>query len=268
VYNSVYVNKNVTNVTNVTYANQRVSGAVMAVPQNAMGSGRPVAQAAVPLEASQVVSAQVQQGPMVAPQRAAVMGGATAPTAAPPAAVMNRSVVARAAPPPAPVPFSQQQSALQANPGQPLARTQLNQIQRASGTNSTANSQSGAPPRPMYRQAMPAQAQAGQTPANPQANPRVNPGGTSLSSPATPASEGPLRLSPPRQTQQNQNGSLNPVQPNANQSKPVTPSPEAARPVTHNNQAPVSPASKNPPPHPAKRPAKPEAKRDEKKRAD
>jgi hypothetical protein len=270
VYNNTYVNKTVT-VSNVTYANQGVNGAVMAVPQNAMGNGRPVAQAAVRLQANEVASAQVQQGPMVAPQRAAVLSGAAPATATPPAAVMNRSVVARATPPPAPVPFSQQQSALQANPGQPLARTQLNQIQRTSGINPAANTQSVAPTRPMYRQAMPSRAQAGQTAPNPQFNPRVNPGSNSLSSPGGPSSQGPLGLTQPNpkgQVQQNQNGRVNSIQPNVNQPKPATPSPEAPRPVAHYNQAPVSPASKAPPPHQTKRPAKPEEKHNEKKRAD
>jgi hypothetical protein len=271
VYNNTYVNKTV-NVSNVTYANQGVNGAVMAVPQNAMGNGRPVAQAAVRLQASEVASAQVQQGPMVAPQRAAVLSGAAPAAATPPAAVMNRSVVARATPPPAPVPFSQQQSVLQANPGQPLARTQLNQIRRASGINPAgANTQSAAPARPIYRQAMPTRAQAGQTPSNPQFNPRVNPASNSLSSPGAPSSQGPLGLTqtnPQGQAQQNQNGRVNSIQPNVNQPKPGTLSPEAARPVTHSSQAQVSPTSKTPPPHQTKRPAKPDEKRNEKKRAD
>ena len=142
------INRNVsiTNVTNVTYVNQHVNGAVMAVPQNALGSGRPVAQSAVPLQNNQIASAQIQRGPLVAPERAAVLGGRTAANIAPPAAVMNRTVVARATPPPAPVSFTQQQSALQANPGQPIPRTQVNEMQRS-------QQQPGVPAHPMYRQA-------------------------------------------------------------------------------------------------------------------
>lgn len=150
VYNNVYVNKT---TTNVAYVNQNVNGAVTAVPQNAMVSGRPVAQAAVRVPPNAAAAAQVQQSAPVAPQRAAVLSGAAPTTIAPPRAVMARSVVARATPPPPPVPFAQQQSALQQNPGQPLNRSALNQMQR------TQPIQSGnAPARPMYRQAQVTQA--------------------------------------------------------------------------------------------------------------
>lgn len=121
VYNNVYVNKT-TNVTNVTYVNQRVNGAVTAVPQSAMVSGRPVSQAAVRVPQTAVESSQVQQAAPVAPQRGALLGGRQAGASAPPASMNNRTLMARTAPPPAPVPFERQQSALQANPGQPLNR--------------------------------------------------------------------------------------------------------------------------------------------------
>ncbi len=143
VYNNVYVNKT---VTNVTYVNQNVNGAVTAVPQNAMVSGRPVAQASVRVPPNAIAAGQIQQGALVAPQRAAVFGGAAGTSAGPPAAVLNRSVVARATPPPAPVPFAQQQAALQQNPGQPLNRTALTQMQRSQPV------PGGGLARPTYRQ--------------------------------------------------------------------------------------------------------------------
>src|ERR1700730_5069018 len=71
VYNNVYVNKT-TNVTNVNYVNQNVNGAVTAVPQNAMVSGRPVSQAAMRVPPAAVRAVQVQQAAPVAPERAAV----------------------------------------------------------------------------------------------------------------------------------------------------------------------------------------------------
>src|SRR5580704_3710802 len=145
VYNNTYVNKNTTNVTNVTYANQNVNGAVSAVPQSAMVTGRPVSQAAVRVPPGAVQSAQIQQAAPVVPDRAAVLGGRSATSAAPPAAAMNRTVVARATPPPRPVPFAQQQTALQSNPGRPLDRSTLNQIQ----------STQPAQPRALVRQANP-----------------------------------------------------------------------------------------------------------------
>jgi hypothetical protein len=128
VYNNTYVNKNV-NVTNVNYVNQHVNGAVTAVPQSAMVSGRPVAQVAGTISPNAAASAQVQQSAPVAPDRAAVLGGRAPTSAAPPPAAMNRQVVARSAPPPPPVPFAQQQPALRANPGQPLDSNAMSQIQ-------------------------------------------------------------------------------------------------------------------------------------------
>jgi hypothetical protein len=266
VYNNTYVTKNV-NVTNVTYANQHVNGAVMAVPQNAMGNGRPVAQAAVP--ANQLGSAQVQQAPMVAPQRSAVMGGAAPSSAAPPAAVMNRTVVARATPPPAPVPFAQQQSALQANPGQPLPRTQVNQMQRLQP--------SATQPRPMYRQAQstPAGSPAtGQTNPTPLAAPRNNP-----------------PVSPQPNIRQERAFTPNPTSaPTPASAPPPAPKPELTRPVTpvnppvRANETRPNPVSTNenpvprpqgearpaaPPPHPPEKrkpQPKPENKREEKKK--
>jgi len=251
VYNNVYVNKTV-NVTNVTYANQRVNGAVMAVPQNAMGNGRPVAQSAVSIPANQMASAQVQQGPGVAPQRAAVMGGRTAVNTAPPAAVMNRSVVARATPPPAAVPFAQQQSALQANPGQPLPRTQLNQMRPASPTGADAGSFGGNAGRPQYRQVQ--ASQAAPVPAV-QNNPQPN-------APLTP------RPVPATNTQQTQPpprfNNPPPAQPqvNTNQERPAT-----QNTVTRPTPAYTSTQTKAPPPqNQGKQRPKQEGKREKKKR--
>ncbi len=144
VYNNVYVNRNV-NVTNVNYVNQRVNGAVAAVPQSAMISGRSVSQAGVRVPPGAAASGEIQTAAAAAPERAAVLGGRAPVAAAPPAAIVNRTVVGRNAPPPAPVPFSQQQPALRANPGRPVDAGTLGQIQ-----------QSQPPPqRPAFRRAMP-----------------------------------------------------------------------------------------------------------------
>jgi hypothetical protein len=137
VYNNVYVNRS---NTNFVYANRNVNGAVSALPQNAMVTGRPVAQAGIRVPPGALGGAEIQRGASVAPERAAVFGGAVRPSSAPPAGLANRRVVARATPPPAPVPFAQQQTTLQQNPGQPLNRATLNQMQR------------GGQERPQYRQ--------------------------------------------------------------------------------------------------------------------
>ena len=121
VYTNVYVNRNTT-VNNVTYVNQRVNGGVTAVPQSAMVAGRPVSQVAVRVPPNALEGGQVQHIAPVAPQRAALLGGRQAGAAAPPASLANRTLMARTTAPPPPVPFERQQSALQANPGQPLNR--------------------------------------------------------------------------------------------------------------------------------------------------
>jgi hypothetical protein len=146
VTNTVIVNRTVinnVNVTNVNYVNRGVPGAMTAVPQGAMVGGRPIAAAAVVVPPGAAAQARVGAYAAVAPQRGALVGGQNASTFAPPAAVANRAVVARTAPPPPPVSFNQRQAALQQNPGQPLNRTQVSQIQ-----------QTQPPSRPAFRPAL------------------------------------------------------------------------------------------------------------------
>jgi hypothetical protein len=127
-YTTVVVNKTV-NVTNVTYVNQRVPGAVMATTPQAFSSGQPVAHNAVAVTASQVASAPVNaMTPPAVPQRAAVTGGRPAANVRPPAAVQARAVVAKTPPPPPPPPFEKRQAAIQSNGGRPLSMAQVKQI--------------------------------------------------------------------------------------------------------------------------------------------
>ena len=117
------------NVQTNTYVNQRVVGAVTAVPRETFVNARPVAQAAVKVAPSSITAGPAVHSAPVAPVRASVMGSNRAGTASaaaasappkPPAAVATRAVVAKVAPPPPPVAFAQKQQALQANPGKPL----------------------------------------------------------------------------------------------------------------------------------------------------
>jgi len=158
VTNTVIVNRTVINninVTNVNYVNRNVAGAVTVVPQNAMTAGRPIAASAVRVTPDVVARAQVQNVAAVAPERSAVLGARVQASAAPPAAVMSRTVVARQTPPPPPPAFSQQQQVLRQNPGQPIPRSSMAQIQQSAPQVSS--------PRPAIRQvgrppAAPAQA--------------------------------------------------------------------------------------------------------------
>ncbi len=121
---------NNTNVTNITYVNQRVPGAVIAVPANAFAQSHPVAKAAIPVSKDAVATAPVTQVAAVAPEQTSVHGTAR-PGRKPPAEAQARPVVAKETPPPAPVPFAAKLPALAANPGKPLDAAALAAVKPA-----------------------------------------------------------------------------------------------------------------------------------------
>jgi hypothetical protein len=144
-YQTTVVNN--TRVTNVTYANQRVPGAVMATSQQAFTSAQPVARNAVRVDARQMASAQVQvRQPAIVPTKQAVLGSARPAEHQPPAAVQQRAVVAKAAPPPPPPSFERRQEAIKSNGGQPLSGTQIRQMQPAPAARTQAAAVRVAPP--------------------------------------------------------------------------------------------------------------------------
>jgi len=116
VINNTYNN---INVTNVVYANQRIPGAVVAVPTTAFVQSQPVSRTAVRVSQDVMVKAPVTVVPQLAPTEKSVRGNA-AQRDKPPARVFERSVVARTAPPAAPIGFAAQQPYLAAKPGKPL----------------------------------------------------------------------------------------------------------------------------------------------------
>ncbi|GEM_PF-552735 len=128
VYNTTIVNTT-TNVTNVIYANQQVTGAVVAVPTQAFVQSQPVAKATVQLSREVVASAPVVRVASVAPVQQSVQGGAHEAVTKPP--VREQAVVARTAPPPAPLPFAAQQTQLAAKPGTPIDDAQRAQLKPA-----------------------------------------------------------------------------------------------------------------------------------------
>lgn len=177
VYNTTII-RNETNITNVTYVNRGVSGAITAVPQRAFISAQPVARAAITINAKQWSSMPISARVAVAPTANSVLG-ARFETAnkvkAPPAAIARRAIVARSTPPPAPVSFAVRQKALAANPGQPIARQQMRQMEKARPANTEVA-------RPQIRQApvgRPATAVArpATSPANGPGNRPNNPAG-------------------------------------------------------------------------------------------
>jgi len=218
VYNTTIINKSTT-ITNVTYANRNVQGAVMVVPQRAFAGAQPVAHAAVAVNAQQIASASVNARVAVTPTRESVLG-AKASTAghvtAPPAAVMNRQVIAKRTPPPPPVPFAKQQQALAAHPGQPVGRQELQSL-RPAGT---------AAARPMVKQAPPGK------PATPTTgHPGNSPNAARPGQPTPPPANQPANR-PPNQQAPNQ--------------RPATPAEPNRPPVAQPNHPPAPPPNNRP----------------------
>lgn len=132
VYNTRIVNNvNITNVYKTVYVDHRVydrqfvnvraPNAVMAMPQTAFASGRPVRQNGTVVrsaELARITNAEVI-APQVAPTRLAVAPTAGRPAPRPVAQVVQRQVVARNAPPAAPAPFAARQQYLDTHAGQP-----------------------------------------------------------------------------------------------------------------------------------------------------
>jgi len=155
-YNTTIVNKNV-NVTNVTYVNQRVPGAVTATNTQTFTSAQPVGRNLVRVNQREVAEAPVAvSAPTGAPSRQAVLGAGAASSVRPPAQVLSRAVVAKTAPPPAPVSFAKQQEAVQANGGKPVGTSELGRLQPKAAQ----------PERPNFRMANEVNANAAQKPQN------------------------------------------------------------------------------------------------------
>ncbi|HMA06935.1 MAG TPA: DUF6600 domain-containing protein, partial [Ramlibacter sp.] len=158
---NVYSN---TNVTNITYVNQQVPGAVVAMLAAAFVQSRPVARETVKMNQQAFASAPVVAAAPVAPVHASVVGGQAALGAKPPERAQARPVVAQVAPPPPPVPFAAKQGALAVNAGKPLDPAALAALKPAAPAPApavkvvTPTQAVAAPPRPA---SAPAAGQAG-----------------------------------------------------------------------------------------------------------
>ncbi len=181
-YTNVVVNKQV-NVTNVTYVNQRVSGAVTATNGATFTSGQSVSRNIVRVDQREVVSAQVAAGaPAIAPTRQTVIGSGAPTRVQPPAAFVNRAVVAKTAPPPPPPSFAKQQVAIQQNGGRPLAVAQYHQLQPAVQPGTVVHNNVRIAPPARAVTPIPQQGNASLKPGQPNTN--VN---NSVNKPPTPA---------------------------------------------------------------------------------
>jgi hypothetical protein len=233
VYNTTIIN-NSTTITNITYANRNVVGAVMAVPQQAFVSAQPVGKVAVVVSARDIAAAPVSGRVAVVPTRQSVLGAKAATAnrvAAPPAALANRQVIAKKTPPPPPVPFAKQQQALAAHPGQPLAKSEVQNLRPAAAV-----------ARPMVKQAPPGKpatpsaVRVGNQPGNqPNAARPVQPAAAPLANQPTnrpanqPASNGRPAAAPPAQG----NRPASPPSPPATNNRPETMLPPAPQPSNH-----------------------------------
>jgi hypothetical protein len=273
-YNTTVINH--TTVTNVTYVNQRVPGAVMATNQQAFTSGQSVASAAVKVDAHRMATAQVQaQAPAIVPTKQAVLGSGRVAAKQPPAALQSRAVVAKAAPP-APQPsFEQRQTAIKNNGGRPLSVAQVKQIQPAAAQRQAAvrvapppkqaavpvrqapKPAAGAPGRPgQPNQARPGQPQPANRPAG--AANAVEPNRPGQ---PTPANRPPAAAQPENRPATATQPANRPATPPANQpparnDRPPSATRPAEQPATRPAPAtkPAEPAEK-PAPKPVERPA-------------
>jgi len=138
VTNNYYRNTNVTNVnvTKITYVNQRVRGAVICVPRDAMVNSQPVARHPLQIPPGQLRLATIAVAPRVAPERESVLGArmdGTRPRGLPPVRVQQRAVVSHVAAPPRPVRFEDKREALASHPGRPLDQYAEEQIRTKVG---------------------------------------------------------------------------------------------------------------------------------------
>ena len=173
----VYNRSNITtlydnrNTTNVTYVNQSIPGAVVAVLAAAFAQSRPVARETVTVTREMIASAPARTFAPVAPVQASLMGTPAAPAPKPPEAVQTRPVVAQVKPPAPPVPFEARRSALAANAGKPLDTAAIAALKPAAPAPAPAvtvvapEKAVAAPPRPASAPMAAAPASAAQAPA-------------------------------------------------------------------------------------------------------
>jgi hypothetical protein len=181
-YNTVIVNKN---VTNIKYVNQTAPNGVTATSQQNFTSAQPVGRNMMKVDRREVESAQVNATtPTVAPQQRSLLGSGATGAARPPARLQERATVAKTPPPPAPAPFVKQQQTIQANGGRPPAISEM----RQAPTENTPQA------RPNIKIAPPAQLA---TPQNVRANRSGQPQNNNVNRPGQPQTNVPINANKP-----------------------------------------------------------------------
>jgi hypothetical protein len=240
-YTTVVVNKQV-NVTNVTYVNQRVNGAVTATSGTTFVSGQNVSRNVVRVDQREMVTNHVVAGaPAIAPTRQTFIGAGRPAAVRPPATIQTRTVVAKAPPPPAPVSVDRQEAAIRANAGRPVAQPHYRQP--PPGQAAPVAAAGGAPRNnvriaPVARTVTPIQpkpANAAGRPGQPPVNNAARPGQPPVNNAARPGQPGqpvqqgqPVNNTAPRPGQPVNNGqpantAVNPNAPRPNATTPNAP---------------------------------------------
>ena len=238
VYNTVYVQKN---VTNINYQNRNY---VTATSQASFTSAQPVGRNMVRVDSREVASAQVSpMTPAVAPQQRSVLGAAAQARVRPPAQAIARPVVAKTAPPPPVAPVNRQLQQVQANGGRPVAASQIRENNQPRNNVRVVQEarQAQLPPPGQRTSSRPNQPNQ-PAPAQPNSN---RPGQTNR----PPEKAQPNTNRPPEQNQPVQAQPANPQQPNSN--RPPNQPPQAQpneRPNdrSHNDRPPSSRPNANP----------------------
>ncbi|MEO7391015.1 MAG: DUF6600 domain-containing protein [Ramlibacter sp.] len=247
---------------NVTYANQQIPGALVAVLAAAFSQSRPVARETVRMSQEAVQSARAIAVAPVAPVQASVVGPTAAPAGArPPERAQARPVVAQVAPPAPPPPFSARQGALAANPGMPLdaaALLALRPAAAAAGPAPTVKVVQAAPPvalPPGGRASGPGQAAP---PVAPPAPPFVT-GASPAAPPPKTFQTGPGLQSPPPAPSRGQLPEATPPAPRSQPPQAAQPAPPPMAVPGPRSAAPSPAAAPPSAAPPGARPAAPEA---------
>jgi len=246
VYKTTIVNNNTT-ITNVTYVNRNVQGAVTAVPQHAFATAQPVSRTAVAVNQQEIARVPVTARAAVPPAPQAVLGvhaNTANHVAAPPPAVVSRPVIAKNTPPPPPPSFAARQQVLERNPGVPVPRQQLRQMRAASPAASAPRVITAPPAKPVP---LPA---AGIRPGNPPAannRPGMNPPARGLQPGNTPQPTNRPEANSSNQPAANQPGANRPFQPPARNDRP--PSAQPGHPTPDYRPQPNQPPPNQPSPN-------------------
>ena len=177
--NRGFDNGNNRNNSEIKYMNRTAPGGVTVVSQNTFAGAQPVGKAVIAVNPRDIASAPVGRRAEVAPTRNSVYGN-SAPTgnrvAQPSAAVANRTVVAKTPPPPPPVSFERQQQRLAAQPGTPLAKSEMQGLRPTNAPTVQPQVRQAPPGRPATADSVdrPANMPPSRGPASVGANPPAN----------------------------------------------------------------------------------------------